>query len=55
MITVAMLLLLVVTIVIALAVGILMGYAAIAGILWVFQHNRAAHPAPVLAGASSGD
>ncbi len=53
MITFATLLLLIITIVLALAVGILMGYGAIAGLLWAFQHNRTAHPAPVLASASS--
>ncbi len=56
MITVATLLLMIVTIVLALAIGILMGYGTIAGILWAFQHNRTAHPAPILASAStSGD
>jgi hypothetical protein len=51
-----MTLLLVVTIIMALAVGIFMGYGAIAGILWAFQQNRAAHtPAPALVHSTSGD
>lgn len=52
-----MTLLLIGTIVLALAMGILMGYGAIAGILWAFQHNREQKAPHVLApaGTSGGD
>ena len=56
LITVLMTLLLLVTILLALTIGILMVYGAIAGILWLFQHNRAAHAGtPALAHSTSGD
>ena len=56
MTTLLMTLLMVVTVVLALTIGILMGYGAIAGILWAFQHNRTAHNAtPALAHSTSGD
>lgn len=55
MITFGMTLLLVVTIVLAMAVGILMGYGAIAGILWFFQHSRTEHAHPTLAHSTTGD
>lgn len=56
LITLLMTLLMVVTVVLALTIGILMGYGAIAGILWAFQHNRTAHDAaPALAHSTSGD
>lgn len=50
-----MTILLLVTIVLALALGIAMGYGAIAGILWMFQHNRTEHATPVLAHSTTGD
>ncbi len=56
LITFLMTLLLVVTILMALTLGILMGYGTIAGILWFFQHNRTAHNGtPALAHGTSGD
>ncbi len=50
-------LLLLVTVIMALAVGILMGYGSIAGILWLFQHNRSAQSgSPALAhSTTTGD
>ena len=50
-------LLLLVTVIMALGIGILMGYGSIAGILWLFQHNRAAQSAsPALAhSTTTGD
>ena len=55
MITFGMTFLLVVTIVLAMAVGILMGYGAIAGILWFFQHSRTEHAPPTFAHSTTGD
>jgi hypothetical protein len=50
-------LLLLVTVIMALGIGILMGYGSIAGILWLFQHNRTAHSgSPALAhSTTTGD
>jgi len=50
-----MTILLVVTIFLALALGILMGYGAIAGILWMFQQHRTEHAPPTLAHSTTGD
>lgn len=56
LITLLMTLLLIVTIGMALMIGVLAGYGAIASILWAFQHNRTAHqPAPALAHSTTGD
>jgi hypothetical protein len=56
LITVFTTLLLIVTVILALFIGILMGYGSIAGILWLFQHNRTAHSGPpALAHSSTGD
>ncbi len=56
LITFLMTLLLIVTVLLALTIGILMGYGAIAGILWVFQHNRTAHAGtPALVHSTTGD
>ncbi len=55
MITIGMTILLVVTIILALAMGIAMGFGAIAGILWLFQHNRMEHATPALAHSTTGD
>lgn len=50
-----MTILLVLTIVLALALGIVMGYGAIAGILWMFQHSKTEHGTPALAHSTTGD
>jgi nitrate reductase NapE component len=55
LITFGITILLVVTTILALALGIVMGYGAIAGILWMFQHNRAEHATPALAHSTTGD
>jgi len=56
LITLLMTLLMVVTVILALTIGILMGYGSIAAILWFFQHNRTAHSGtPALAHSTTGD
>jgi hypothetical protein len=57
LITLLTTLLLIVTVILALSIGILVGYGSIAGILWLFQHNRTAQSgSPALAhSTTTGD
>lgn len=55
LITFGMTILLVTTIVLALVLGIAMGFGAIAGILWMFQQKHIEHAPPALAHSTTGD